>query len=174
MVDCRFTTYLAITSSTGGTIVEKQKIEQAKANALARFADTGPDRVNCSQAVLCYALEAMGDDCDLATVAKYFGGGIAGMGEACGAVTGAAMAVGMRDYSAEQKDPDSAAVTKEALQKTMKAFAEKFGSCRCRDLTGYDLSTPEGFTAFKMGEAHDRCPIYVGWVMDEIVPLLEA
>ena len=154
--------------------MENQKIEQAKAHALARFADTGPDRINCSQAVLCYALEVMGQDCDLVTLAAYFGGGIASMGEACGAVTGAVLAAGARDYFTEQQNPETTAATKAALQKAMKGFAEKFGSCRCLDLTGYDLSTPEGFAAFKMSEAHDRCQIYVAWMMDEITPLLEA
>jgi len=166
--------FLAITLPTGRTIVENEMIQQAKATALARFADTGPDRVNCSQAVLCYALEVMGHECDLVAVAKYFGGGIAGMGEACGALTGAAMSVGIRDYYAEQEDPERTAATKEALQQLMKTFAEKFGSRTCLDLTGYDVSTTEGFKAFKESEAHDRCPIYVGWVMDEIAPLLKA
>jgi C_GCAxxG_C_C family probable redox protein len=174
MVDCRHITSFVVTLPIRRTTVENEKIEQAKANALARFADTGPDRVNCSQAVLCYALEVMGHDCDLATVAKYFGGGIAGMGEACGAVTGAAMAAGARDYYAEGKGPDRTAETKAALQKAMKGFTDKFGFCGCRDLTGYDLSTPEGFTAFKMSEAHDRCQLYVAWMMDEIAPLLGA
>jgi C_GCAxxG_C_C family probable redox protein len=154
--------------------VENQRIEQAKADALARFADKGPDRINCSQAVLCYALQVMGQDCDLVTLATYFGGGIASMGEACGAVTGAALAAGARDYFTEQQNPETTAATKAALQKAMKGFAEKFGSCRCLDLTGYDLSTPEGFAAFKMSEAHDQCPVYVAWMMDEIAPLFEA
>ena len=56
----------------------------------------------------------------------------------------------------------------------IKAFTQKFDSCRCLDLTGYDVSTPEGFKAFKESEAKDRCPIYVGWTMDEITPLIQA
>ncbi len=151
----------------------KENVERAKTSALARFADTGPDRVNCSQAVLCYALNVMGEDCELLPLAKYFGGGIGGMGEACGAVTGAAMAMGARDYYADDKGPDRTAETKAGLQNAMRGFAEKFGSCTCLDLTGYDLSTVEGFTAFKESEIHDRCQLYVAWMMDEIVPLLE-
>lgn len=151
-----------------------EKIEQAKAKALARFAETGPDHINCSQAVLCFAIEVMGHDCHLVEVASYLGGGVAGMGEACGAVTGAALAAGMRDYHAKDTDPGRAAATKEALQDIMRAFTEEFGSCTCRELTGYDVSTPEGFEAFKASEAKERCPIYVGWMMEQIVPMLES
>nr|AOS48148.1 hypothetical protein [uncultured bacterium] len=51
--------------------------EQAKTNALARFANTGPDHINCAQAVVAFALEMMGADPDLVAIAGYFGGGIA-------------------------------------------------------------------------------------------------
>ena len=72
--------------------------EQAKANALARFAETGPGHINCAQAVVAFSLEVMGEDPDLVVTGRYFGGGIAGMGEVCGAITGAALALGLRDY----------------------------------------------------------------------------
>jgi C_GCAxxG_C_C family probable redox protein len=152
--------------------MNNDKIDQAKNKALARFADPGPDHINCSQTVLCFALELMGHDCDLLTLASYFGGGIAGMGEACGAVTGAMMAAGARDYYAGSQDPDRARVNKEALQEAMRAFTGEYGSCRCRDLTGYDLSTDEGFKAFKESEAKDRCPLFVGFMIDRVAPLL--
>ncbi|MCL5735921.1 MAG: C-GCAxxG-C-C family protein [Actinobacteria bacterium] len=152
--------------------MENEKLDRAKANALSRFADTGPNRINCSQAVLCFGLETMGYDCDLVTVAAYFGGGIAGTGEACGAVTGAAMAAGMRDFHDRDQAAERSQKTKEDLQKMMKDFAVTYGSCRCRDLTGYDLSTPEGFKAFKESPAHERCQEFVGFIIDRVSPLL--
>ena len=153
--------------------METDRIAQAKAAALARFTDNSPNHINCAQAVLAYALDVLGEDPALVTVAAYFGGGVASMGEICGAIAGAAMAAGMRDYSSGGPDPLRAAATKEALQTAMKDFGEEFGSCRCRDLTGYDVSTPEGFKAFKESEAKEKCPVFVGWMMDEIAPLLE-
>lgn len=153
--------------------MNEERRAQAKSNALARFADSGPDRINCAQAVLAYSLEVMEQDPGLATTAAYFGGGIAGMGNACGAITGAVLAAGMRDYHAAKKDPERTQRTKEGLQEAMRGFVEEFGSCRCNELTGYDVSTPEGFAAFKASEAKDRCPIFVEWMMDEIAPLID-
>ncbi len=56
--------------------------EQAKAEALARFTDPGPDHINCAQAVVRFALSMLGADDDLMKTARYLGGGVAGMGEA--------------------------------------------------------------------------------------------
>jgi C_GCAxxG_C_C family probable redox protein len=152
--------------------VNDAKIAQAKSQALARFTDTGPARINCSQAVLSFGLDVLGEDRDLEKVANYFGGGMASMGEVCGAITGALMAVGFRDYQ-RGAGAEQIAATKAALQTAMRDFAEEFGACRCRDLTGFDMSTPEGFQAFRASGTAERCQDYVGWMIDEIAPLLE-
>jgi len=158
--------------------------EQAKANALARFAQTGPDHINCAQAVVAFALELMGEDPELVTVAGYLGGGIAGMGEACGAVTGSALALGLRDYLGhssdhhgedhpELQDEDHGAdPTRDALQALLRDFPGEFGTRRCAELTGHDLSTVEGMDLFRKSEIRERCSTYVGWVCDQIAPLL--
>jgi hypothetical protein len=73
--------------------------EEARAAALAQFIDTGPDHINCSQAVVRFAILVLGHDPGLVTLARYFGGGITGMGEACGAITGSAIALGPRPLS---------------------------------------------------------------------------
>ncbi len=146
--------------------------EEAKANALARFGATGPDHINCAQAVVAFALEMMDQDPDLVATAGYFGGGIAGMGEACGAVTGAALALGLRDYCRDGgavKDPDP---TRDLLQALLRDFTGAFESRRCAELTGHDLSTPEGMELFHKSEIRERCSLYVGWVCDRIAPLL--
>jgi C_GCAxxG_C_C family probable redox protein len=146
--------------------------EQAKANALARFGATGPDHINCAQAVVAFALEMMDQDPNLVAVAAYFGGGIAGIGEACGALTGVALALGLRDYSRDEgavKDPDP---TRDLLQALLKDFAGEFGDRRCAELTGHDLSTPEGMEIFRKSEIRERCSLYVGWACDRIAPLL--
>jgi C_GCAxxG_C_C family probable redox protein len=146
---------------------------QAKEQALARFDEPGPGHINCGQAVVCFALLRMGEDPELITYAKYFGGGITGMGELCGALNGAALALGVRDLVLIRRgaaEPPSAA---DALKDILRGFAEETGSCRCRDLTGYDLSRPEEMEAFKKSETRSRCSDYVRWVCDELEPLLE-
>jgi C_GCAxxG_C_C family probable redox protein len=148
------------------------KPEQAKADALARFADPGPDRLNCAQAVLRFALLMTGLDPDLVVAGRYLGGGIARMGETCGAVTGAALALGLRDFGRTGQAADTPARTTEQLQEILRDFAAEFGSRRCTELTGHDLSTPEGYAVFRKSDAHMHCPDYVGWVCDRLVPLL--
>ena len=163
--------------------VSAEEAAQAKEDSLARFADEGPSHINCAQAVLSFALRVQGLDPALITVARYFGGGVAGLGEVCGAVSGAALALGLRDYEAERspavggvearrgQDPKA---TRPALQELMRAFNTEFEALRCRDLTGCDLTTPEGHDAFIKSGANQRCPLFVSWACDRLLPLLDV
>lgn len=157
--------------------------EEAKSAALARFNDSGEHHLNCAQTVVYFALLTMGEDfnlsaedLDLVKSANYFGGGIAGRGEACGALTGAALALGLRDLflssQASSNHSELRAETAEQLRVLIRDFTDQFGSRRCADLTGFDLSTPEGHDAFMKSEAHRRCDDYVGWACDRLAPLL--
>jgi C_GCAxxG_C_C family probable redox protein len=146
--------------------------EQAKADALTRFTDTGPGHINCSQAVVRFALLVLGHDPDLVMAAHYFGGGIAATGEVCGAITGTALALGLRDFHLGEDLPELRPRTAERLRELVNGFTREFGKRRCIDLTGFDLSTAEGHDDFLKSEAHDRCRQYVGWMCDGLVPLL--
>jgi C_GCAxxG_C_C family probable redox protein len=146
--------------------------KQARTDALARYTDPGPTHINCAQTMVRYALLVLGHDLDLLTTARYFGGGMAGMGETCGAITGAALALGLRDLHPSEEPADLASRTRDRLQELIREFAAEFGACRCADLTGFDLSTPEGHKAFVASEAHKRCADYVGWMCDRLGPLL--
>ena len=143
---------------------------EAKTDALAMFTDQGPGHINCAQAVLRFVLLVTGEDPDLIALAKQLGGGIAGTGETCGAVTGAALALGLHDYlAAEAAGP---AASRKALQEYTDRFATEFGALRCRDLTGFDLRTPEGHDAFVKAGASTRCRDFVGWMCDQLLPLV--
>lgn len=146
--------------------------EAAKADVLARLADTGPGHLHCSQAMVRFALLMMGHDPDLTTTGRYLGGGVAGMGEACGAITGSALALGMRDLHLPGGAPEEEPRTSESLQELVREFEREFGARRCRDLTGLDLSTPEGFEAFEKSDAPDRCAGYISWMCDRLLPIL--
>lgn len=111
--------------------------------ALARFSEG----YNCSQATLSAFAEVLGLPLDTALrLAVPFGGGIARQGEVCGAASGALMALGLRYGSAL---PDKAA--KERMYALAAEFLRRFeaanGAIRCRDLIGFDTSTPEGQAA---------------------------
>jgi C_GCAxxG_C_C family probable redox protein len=112
-----------------------------------------------------------GSDPELVALARQFGGGIAGTGETCGAVTGAALALSLRDYQAvEAAGP---AASRKALQAFAQRFSAEFAALRCRDLTGFDLGTPEGHEAFVKAGGSDKCRGFVGWMCDQILPLVE-
>jgi len=115
---------------------------------------------NCSQAVLSTCGPEMGLDRKSALrVAGMFGGGMGHMGNVCGAVTGAFMAIGLK-YSKiqggenEKRDRGYALVRQFA-----KEFTARNGSIICKELLGCDLSTPDGSTqAREKGLFRDLCP----------------
>ena len=153
---------------------------EAKADTLARFADQGLGHINCAQAVVRFAMLVQGYDPDLIDHARYLGGGIAGMGEVCGAVSGSALSLGISAHqraTAEQADPPAPPPPEEPpmpdrIQALMREFTEQFGALRCRDLTGFDLSSPETRDAFHQSDVSRRCADYVGWACDRLAPLL--
>lgn len=119
----------------------------------------------CSQAVFSTYGEKLGLDRETAMkISTPFGGGIARMGETCGAVTGALMVIGLKhgnmsDWRTEDKQ-------KEKAYRLSMEFAEKFksrnGSVRCKDILGADLSTPEGRKAANDGKLFiTTCPKFV-------------
>jgi C_GCAxxG_C_C family probable redox protein len=145
---------------------------QAKAETLARFKEKGDEHINCAQAVLCYALLRIGEDPDEITAAGYLGGGMVGMGEVCGTMNGAALSLGMRDLFLERRGVKEPPFSADELQQILRDFAARFGSCRCRDLTGWDLTTQQGRDAFHESEVSARCVDYVDWACDQLEPLL--
>ena len=79
---------------------------------------------------------------DSPSIAAPFGGGFAGCGLVCGAITGTTMAIGLalgRDSPTGSRDAAYA-----TTQKLVDSFVEETGSTSCRELTGLDLRTEEG------------------------------
>ena len=107
--------------------------------------------------------EELGLERELALrVAGAFGGGMARMGETCGAVTGALMAIGLKYGMTQVKDEAAREKTYKLAQEFMTRFKARHNSLVCRELLGYDLSSPEESKA-----AHDKglfstlCPQFV-------------
>lgn len=132
--------------------------------ALEMFAQ----RFNCAEAVLTGVAQACGMDTPSAPrIATAFGGGMAGQGETCGAVTGAMMALGLKFGRERGDDNDSKAATYAKVRELFAAFEKEFGTCRCYDLIGFDLTTPEGLEQAKQAGLHDKiCPKYVEFCAD--------
>jgi hypothetical protein len=146
--------------------------EQAKAEALGRFQEPGPNHISCYQALLCFALLRMGEDPSRVDEASYMGGGVACMGEMCGVLNCMALICGIRDHSLMKRGLQEPPSALDALKQNIRDFEAEFGTRRCRELTGYDLSTPEGMEAFRKSDIRARCSDYLNWAFDRLDPLL--
>jgi C_GCAxxG_C_C family probable redox protein len=73
-----------------------------------------------------------------------FGGGMALMGNTCGAVTGALMVISLKHGKARQGDDDAKVKTYALTREFVKRFKAKHGTITCRELLGCDIGTEEG------------------------------
>ncbi len=106
-------------------------------------------------------------------VAGAFGGGMARMGETCGAVTGALMVIGLKYGMTQAKDE----AARDRTYKLANEFANRFRACHkslvCRELLGYDLSKPEGRkAAHEKGLFTTLCPQLVQDAVEIVEELL--
>jgi C_GCAxxG_C_C family probable redox protein len=79
-------------------------------------------------------------------IATAFGGGIGGTGSVCGALVGAVMAIGLTHGRRNSSERDARAYA--LTQEMRRRFEATMGHVDCRDLTGMDLSTPDGVKRF--------------------------
>jgi C_GCAxxG_C_C family probable redox protein len=115
---------------------------------------------NCSQSVLLSHCEELGLEKETALkLACGFGGGMALTGEACGAVTGALMLIGLA-YGKFRPEDNAA---KEKTYALAREFSERFrsmnGSINCTELVGYDLGDAAAHAAARdAGVFKTVCP----------------
>ncbi len=98
---------------------------------------------NCAQAVFLTFAEELGLDQETALkLSSSFGGGMGGLREVCGAVSGMFMAVGLAKGYTGKKVPEEKAEHYARLQRMAEAFKQENGSIICRELLGL----PQGVT----------------------------
>lgn len=146
------------------------KCQHATAQALAGYLDPGPGHLNCAQAVTLGGLLMTDQDPRLISAANYLGGGVGRIGEACGALTGAAVTLGLRDHFGDEALPKNSGF--DPFQRLLRDFETEFGALRCRDLLGCDISTAEGFREAKRTQALSQCPKFVEWTIGRIGQML--
>ncbi len=130
--------------------------------------------LNCTQAILSTYGPHFGLDRENAVkIARAFGSGM-GMGETCGAVTGALMLIGLK----HAKLKGSSFISKDKTEEIAREFAARFkarnGTTVCRELLGCDVSSLEGLKAAKK-EKHfkKRCPKFVQDAVEILEEMLE-
>lgn len=90
---------------------------------------------NCAQSAFIPFCKAAGMAEDKAIlIASSFGGGIGGMRETCGALTGTFMAAGLLGGYGMGVEPEEKDAYNEGLQKLAEEFQGQFGSIKCGDL----------------------------------------
>lgn len=121
---------------------------------------------NCAESLLRGCNEALGLHLDPTAyaMATPFGGGFGGARSACGAVTGALMALGLARGRVTADQP--AGPGAEAGRQLHDRFVARFGSVDCRELTRpYVWDRPE---------RREACRAYVHFAADEVASILRA
>jgi len=128
---------------------------------------------NCAQSVLKAVLEEKGMFFDEAmSLSSGFGGGIAGEGRTCGAVTGAIMAIGALNGLHGEDVVQAKKRTYEISSMLIERLKEKFKTTQCYELIGVDMKDPEAKKAARdRGVFSDQCSEFVATAVGIVLDL---
>ncbi len=151
----------------------------AAAEAARRARELYLDDANvhgCAETAFVVLKEAFGlPDAADSSAAMALNGGVAYSGATCGAVTGAAMALGQLAASRIADHREAKRAARELTADLLVAFEAEFGATTCRALTGVDLRTEAGHRAFIEGGAwRDGCMRQVELAVTRLAPLADA
>jgi len=114
------------------------------------------------------------DDPMDSAAAMALNGGVAYGGGVCGAVTGAALALGLLAQARIDDHARAKKVARELTARLMDGFTDEHGAVSCRDLIGIDLRAPGGHAAFiASGLWRDRCMRQIETVVRDAAPLAD-
>ena len=118
------------------------------------------EKYNCCQAIFLPYSKLFGIDRETALkMSSGFGGGIARMGETCGAINGAVMVLGLKYGFTNNKDIEQKEKLNEIVREFVKKFKDYHKNIYCRNL----LTEDEGVT-HKMHS--DKCASIVEEICD--------
>ena len=110
-------------------------------------------------------------------LATGFCSGLSRTGGPCGALMGAVLAVNLltgRDDPAADREKDILHANYALVDELVERFQERFGATACTELTGCDLSTPEGSLRYREENKYDRCrELIAGAIEDALIVLAE-
>ncbi len=129
---------------------------------------------SCSQAVAAVFAEEHGLPIETALrIAQGFGGGMARLGETCGAVTGAIMIIGLKHGRTRPEDAAAKERTYALVGELFRRFRSRHGALPCRDLLGCDMGTVEGRKIADDGKLHETlCPLLIASAVDILEDIL--
>jgi C_GCAxxG_C_C family probable redox protein len=129
---------------------------------------------NCAQSIIkAYANEVGMNQEDAVRMTSALGGGVGRNGHICGAVSAAALIIGMKFGTT---DPANFPAKEKAYNKTnelLEKFSAENKSVLCKELIGYDMKNPEELKkAREEGVFTKQCPLYVlsaGRILESII-----
>jgi C_GCAxxG_C_C family probable redox protein len=141
--------------------LKKQLLLKQKMTKKSALIENQFSKYNCAQTVFSLFVEDLGlDEKTALKISSCFGGGMA-CAETCGAVTGAYMVIGMK-HGHFTSDSVAKAKTKALVKQFNEEFKAEHGSLICKQLTGFDISTPEGAAAAGANRIHDtKCTEFI-------------
>jgi len=138
-------------------------------------------RFNCCESALILVDEGYplpGFEASIMKAASSLGGGVGGWGSACGAATGAVIALslvhGTDGEETIEEFQKRRGQLREISQVLLKEFEDAFGSLNCMDLLGVDRRTEEGKARYAELKAQGlvKCDDYVDWAAKRAIELL--
>lgn len=131
----------------------------------------------CARCVLLAIQEVLGlGNSSVVKAATGLVGGINRMGLVCGALTGGALALGLKyglDCSSSE-DPESfrKVYPIPAVQELVEGFKKKFGSAMCPKITGIDLNNEEQHASWNQSGGNEKCCKLIGETARMVAELL--
>lgn len=118
---------------------------------------------SCCTGVLATYSPELGIEKELAAgLGRGMAGGIGGSGHVCGAVSGAALVIGLKTTNPDNiADIAAGFKSMETTMEFVSRFKEKHSSIQCRELIGHDISTQEKSMAAMKANAFANCPKFI-------------
>lgn len=134
---------------------QKSRVEEA----LSLMREYG----SCCTGVLGAYASELGMEKNLAAgLGRGMAGGIGSLGNVCGAVSGAVLAIGLKTTNENNiHDMEAGYKTMETVREFVARFEQQHSSIMCRELIGHDISTREKSEAAMKENAFANCPKFV-------------
>ncbi len=129
---------------------------------------------NCAQSIIkAYAGDVGINKEDAVRMASALGGGVGRNGHICGAVSGAALIIGMKFGTIDPADFPAKETAYNKTNELLNRFIEENKSVLCKELISYDLKNPaELQKARNAGTFIQKCPLFVlsaGMILENII-----
>ncbi len=130
------------------------------------------NRYGCAETVYMTLKRLYGlADADNSDPAIALNGGVAHTGGMCGALLGAALALGQRQKQLTPDHRQAKSEARTAVRVLLERFEREFQSCTCRDLTGFNIADADEHRRFiESGIWRTRCMQQIEYVVKSLCP----